>query len=149
MNALLIGVLIALLLFGIYGWRKGALCLVFSLVEVVVLVIIIGLLVTNFFSFIGIFIAAIILLFVVGKALKLFSRLPVIHGINRFLGLFAGLLLGLIFVWLFLWVAEMFSDTAFGTWTFAMVGQSRFLTWLYFHNGVQQFASGHFAWYNP
>lgn len=148
MNWLLLAVIIALLLFGFYGSRKGAIRIVFSLVEVVVLIILFGVLTTNVLAFLGLFLVALIVLHFIGKALKLFAHLPVIRGIDRTIGFFVGLLLGLLFIWLFFWIMTLFSGTMFGGWVFAMIGQSNVLTWLYRHNGVISFASAHFTWYN-
>ena len=147
MNWLLNVVLIFLLLSAIYGMRRGLVRTVFPLVEVVVLVIIIGLMVTNFLAFLGIFIAAVIVLYFLFKALKIFSRLPIVHSADKLLGFFAGFVLGLVLVWIFFWIVSLFAATGFGSTMLTLIYGSDVLTWLYQNNGVLSFASEHFAWY--
>lgn len=148
MNWLLIIILIALLCFALYGTKKGAIRLVFTVVEILVLTIIIGLLVTNVLAFLGIFIVAVIVLHLISKALKLFAHLPVIRGIDRFFGFFVGIFLGLIFVWIFFWIVSVLGSTGFGTMCLSYINASPILSLLYQNNGVQIFASQHFTWYN-
>ncbi len=148
MNAIMIGVLVTLLLCGIYGALKGALRILFTFAEVVVLIIVIGLLTTNFRAFIGIFIVTVVALFIISRFLPFFSKLPVIRGIDRFFGMLFGLFLGLLFIWLFFMVVSVLANTPFGATTLAMIRENPFLLWLYQNNGIDIFARQHFSWYN-
>ncbi len=147
MNALFIGVLVTLLLCGIYGALKGALRILFAFAEVLALIIVIGLLTTNFKAFLGLFIVTVIVLFIVSRFLPFFSKLPVIRKIDRFFGMLIGLLLGLLFIWLFFMIVSLFATTPFGTKMLAMIQENPFLVWLYQNNAIDLFARQHFTWY--
>lgn len=148
MNALFLGVMITLLLCGIYGALKGALRILFAFAEVLILIIVIGLLTTNFKAFLGLFIVTVIVLFIISRFLPFFSKLPVIRTADRFLGMLIGLLLGLLFVWLFFMIVSLFATTPFGVKMLAMIQENPFLVWLYQNNGIDLFARQHFTWYN-
>ncbi len=147
MNALFLGVLITLLLCGIYGALKGALRILFAFAEVLTLIIVFGLLTTNFKAFIGLFIVTVIVLFIVSRFLPFFSKLPVIRTVDRFFGTLIGLLLGLLFIWLFFMIVSLFAGTPFGIRMLAMIQENPFLVWLYQNNGIDIFARQHFTWY--
>lgn len=82
-----------------------------------------------------------IFLKMIAKLLNLFTKLPVIHGINRLLGLLAGLLKGLIWVWIFMYVVAICCTNQFGEAMMGYINQSTFLLYLYQNNGVLQFVS--------
>lgn len=84
--------------------------------------------------------AALVVMHIIGKLLNLFSKLPIIRGINRFLGLFAGLIQGLIVVWIFMYLVAVCCTNNFGQIMTGLINQSHFLTYLYNNNGVLQFA---------
>ena len=149
MNAVMIGVLVTLLLCGIYGALKGALRIVFAFAEVLVLIIVIGLLTTDFRAFIGIFIVTVIALFIISRFIPFFSKLPVIRTVDRFFGTLIGLLLGLLLIWLFFMIVAVFAATPFGTTVLGMIRENPFLLWLYQNNGIEIFARQHFTWYEP
>ena len=148
MNALFIGVLITLLLCGIYGALKGALRILFTFAEVLILIVVIGLLTTNFKAFIGIFILVVVALFIISRFLPFFSKLPVIRKIDRFFGSLIGILLGLLLIWLFFMIVSAFANTSFGTTMLGMIQENPFLVWLYQNNGIDLFARQHFTWYS-
>lgn len=147
MNALFIGVLVTLLLCGIYGALKGALRILFAFAEVLVLIVVIGLLTTNFRAFLGLFILTVIVLFIVSRFLPFFSKLPVIRKIDRFFGMLFGLLLGLLFIWLFFMIVSFLPETSFGATALGWIRENPFLVWLYQNNGIDLFARQHFSWY--
>ena len=144
----MIGVLVTLLLCGIYGALKGALRIIFTFAEVLVLIIVIGLLATNFRAFIGTFIVIVVILFIISRFIPFFSKLPVIRSIDRFFGTLIGLLLGLLFIWLFFMIVSAVASTPFGTATIGMIKENPFLLWLYQNNGITIFARQHFSWYD-
>ncbi len=147
MNAVMIGVLVTLLLCGIYGALKGALRIVFAFAEVLVLIVVVGLLTTDFRAFIGIFIVTVIALFIISRFIPFFSKLPVIRTVDRFFGTLIGLLLGLLFIWVFFMIVSALAGTPFGMTTIGMIRENPFLLWLYENNGIEIFARQHFSWY--
>ena len=67
-------------------------------------------------------------------SLGLAAKLPVLHGINKLAGLVFGFGEGLLVVWIFFFVVTVFSPTNWGGEMFAMISDSRILTWLYREN---------------
>lgn len=64
------------------------------------------------------------------------SKIPVIKGVNRFLGLFAGGLYGLTIVWLGFYMAALGSTGQIGSAIVSYIYESPFLTYLYENNLV-------------
>lgn len=77
-----------------------------------------------------------ILLAVISHALGLVNRIPVLGGINRFLGVFAGAFQGIILAWVILLILTLSAGTQAGSTISAMISENTFLTWLNDHNGV-------------
>lgn len=71
---------------------------------------------------------------VISQVLGIVSHIPVISGLNRFLGLFAGGLYGLILVWIAFYIAALCSASGPGAAVIGEIRQSAFLTFLYERN---------------
>lgn len=89
-------------------------------------------------SFFIAWIIASILLRAISGILNLVSHLPIIHGINKMLGVGAGLVEGLFYVWLFFYLITICCTSNFGRIMIRFIDQSKFLTYLYDHNALLQ-----------
>jgi len=69
------------------------------------------------------------------------SQLPVLHGINKFLGLLCGAGMGLFVIWIFFLVLTLLCGTKFGQDCSAQINQSQFLTYLYDKNILLKYIS--------
>ena len=136
MNWLLLVVLCILIFFTVYGWFRGILRMAFSLVVVVALVLLLGRFLTNGLSFLISLLIGVIALHLLSRLVGLFSKLPVIHGINRFFGMLAGALLGLVVVWLLFYFVSLIPDTKLGATLLLQIASSPFLLWLFDNNGI-------------
>lgn len=85
-------------------------------------------------SFFAALILVLILVRLIGHVLDIVNHIPVLSGINRFLGLFAGGFEGLILVWLLMMVILLLSGTGVNTQLTENINKSAFLTYLYEHN---------------
>ena len=61
-------------------------------------------------------------------------RLPIIHGLNRLLGLLAGLFLSLLLTWLFFMILRLCGESRLTTLLLPYIEKSAFLSYLYEHN---------------
>ena len=86
------------------------------------------------FSFLITLLLAGVLVRGIAFSLGLAAKLPVLHGINKLAGLVFGFGEGLLVVWIFFVVVTVFSPTNWGGEMFAMISDSRILTWLYREN---------------
>ena len=145
MNWLLIVVLAIFIFFTIYGWFRGVLRMAFSLVVVVALILLLGRFITNGLSFLISFLIGVIALHLLSKMVGLFSKLPVIHGIDRFFGLLVGALLGIVVVWLLFYFATLIPTTLVGSAILTQISASPFLLWIFDHNGLILIASKIFS----
>ncbi len=66
--------------------------------------------------------------------LKLLTKLPIVHGMNKFLGLILGLSEGFLFVWLLLYIIQIKEGRLFGIEFYPMIMSSSFLQFLSEHN---------------
>lgn len=80
--------------------------------------------------------AAWILVHIISQLLGLVSRIPIIKGANRSLGLLAGGVYGLILVWLVFCIVTIGSASEFGSVVVSYIYENRFLTYLYENNLV-------------
>lgn len=85
-------------------------------------------------TFVSLFIILAIAQFVLIIAIKILEKIPVLRTFNRLLGMATGITLSLVFIWVFFLAVMMFFGRSFGTWVFAQVGHSRFLTFLFNNN---------------
>lgn len=136
MNWLLIVVIGIFLFFTIYGWFRGVLRMAFSLVVVIALVLLLGRFLTNGLSFLISFLIGVIVLHILSKVVGLFSKLPVIHGLDRFFGLLVGAFLGLVVVWLLFYFATLIPGTTVGNALLYQISSSPLLLWLFENNGL-------------
>lgn len=78
---------------------------------------------------------SIVLRLVVGL-LDIVTKLPLIKGVNRFLGGAAGLVQGILVVWLFLFLVAVACTSTFGQMMLGYVKESEILSFLYENNGI-------------
>ena len=79
-------------------------------------------------------ILAVIIVWIIGKATDVVNKIPIIKGINRFLGIFAGAFQGFIIVWLLFLAVAMISGTDIGKLLVRSIEENQFLSILYNHN---------------
>ncbi|MCR4657544.1 MAG: CvpA family protein [Lachnospiraceae bacterium] len=85
-------------------------------------------------TFIILSLITVIIIWVVFKITGLMAKIPIIRGLNRYLGMLAGAALALILVWVFFFVLVVFfRNTAAGT-LLADVRESRILSFIYDSN---------------
>ena len=85
-------------------------------------------------SFVVLFIVVWILLHILMGVLDIFTRLPIIHGLNQIFGAVLGLTEGLVFVWIGFVVLGCFSSTETGRQILAMIRNTGWLSFLYKNN---------------
>lgn len=96
-------------------------------------------------SFLLALILAVIIVWIIGKATDVVNKIPVIKGINRFLGIFAGALQGFILVWLLFMIVALISGTTIGRILVSCINDSRFLYILYEHNIILEIITNFFG----
>lgn len=87
-------------------------------------------------SFAATFVLVAIALKIVIHLLDIIARLPMLKGINRFLGAAVGLVEGLLVVWVLLFVVTLACTSQWGQQAMANIQKSEFLSFLYQHNGI-------------
>ena len=85
-----------------------------------------------------------ILVHLISQILGIVSRIPVIKGVNRVLGLFAGVIYGLLLVWLGFYVVVLGSTGELGQVIVSYIYDNPFLTFLYENNLVIAFILKYF-----
>ncbi len=85
-------------------------------------------------TFVGLFIVLAVTECVIILAIKILEKIPVLRTFNRLLGMAGGITLSLVIIWLFFIAAMMFFGNSLGSWIFAQVKASRFLTYLFNNN---------------
>ena len=90
--------------------------------------------IVNAISYVLVFIFVIIFLRIAFMTLDLVSKIPVIKGVNKILGLLMGFIEGIFTMWIIFLALTMFINTAMGAKAFEMINDSRILTFLYNHN---------------
>lgn len=88
-------------------------------------------LILNLITYVAAFLIVMILLRAVVLALDAIAQMPVLRGINRFLGLLLGSLQGLIIIWLIFLGITIFSSTEGGKQMMSMIYESPVLSFLY------------------
>lgn len=83
-----------------------------------------------------VFVVAVVVSFLITIALDLVSKLPLIGGVNRTLGLLAGAVKGLLLVWVAFAVIAMASSTNWGMALNELINESAPLLWLYRNNPI-------------
>lgn len=92
----------------------------------------------NGICFLLVFAIVMILLQAIYKALDLFSKLPIINGLNKTAGLFVGFFKGLIVIWILFLALTVISGTSWGKIGYAYINDSVFLSSLYNNNLLLQ-----------
>lgn len=85
-------------------------------------------------SFVVALLIALLIVFTIGKVTDLANKIPVVKGINRFLGFFAGGFLGFIIVWLLFMLIGIVSGTELGQSMLGQIQDNSFLSALYNDN---------------
>jgi hypothetical protein len=80
-----------------------------------------------------------LLLHVISSMVGIVSHIPIIKGMNRYLGLLAGGIYGLVLVWIGFYIIVLCSTSDLGSRLVSYIYESTFLTWLYQNNLVLLF----------
>lgn len=156
MNILLIIICAIILILSIYGYRKGFVKMLVPMVSAFLSLIVLFMLKDWLFAILfqwAIFqgeyvltrIVLILLIFGIVtwafkwllKVLHVLTKLPIIHGLNKLLGLGIGLIEGFLLVWLLLYIIQIRQGVLFGFDIEALVDQNEFLQFLYLNNLVE------------
>lgn len=87
-------------------------------------------------SFVITYIVVVILLKILEKVLNIATRLPVLKGTNKTLGVVMGLGQGIIDLWLAALMLSAMCTTELGMQLIALVNENFFLKFMYDHNGI-------------
>jgi len=91
-------------------------------------------LILNAISFIILLIAIFIILKIIGHALNLISKLPLLNGINKIGGIVLGLVNGLIMLWIACVIITIFAGTSWAQYIFQSINDSAVLRLIYNNN---------------
>lgn len=80
------------------------------------------------------YIMAVLLMRIISRVLNLVSHLPVIHGVNKMLGVMAGFIQGIFYIWLFFYLIAICCTSSFGIQMNEYINESTLLVWLYNNN---------------
>lgn len=148
MNLLAIVVLIIAVSKIAQGYKRGAVKEIISFVSLVVLCIVLGLAAAGLRSyvekeFVGV-VVAVLLLAVLGIAhhllgvvffsAKMITKLPVVHWLDKILGMAAGLLETVVILWIVYAVIMNFGLGMLGQQILAYTQENSVLVWIYQHN---------------
>ena len=156
MNILLIIICAVILILSIYGYRKGFVKMLVPMVSAFLSLVVLFMLKDWLFAILfqwAIFqgehvltrIVLILLIFGIVtwtfkwllKVLHILTKLPIIHGLNKLLGLVIGLFEGFLLVWLLLYIIQIRQGILFGFDIEALIDQNEFLQFLYLNNLVE------------
>lgn len=73
---------------------------------------------------------------IIERFLNLVSKIPILGGINRFLGVFAGLVYGMFIVWLAFYLIALCCSSEIGRLLYSYIQESSFLMLLYENNPI-------------
>lgn len=85
-----------------------------------------------------------LVLHIILNVLDLVVKLPVLKGINRFMGMLAGGVKGFLIVWVAFYLIHIMAATEWGTRLVTYIGENEFLAFLYQHNLLVQIFAGIF-----
>ena len=88
----------------------------------------------NILVYLGLFVLVTVAIRLIFWFTSIFSRIPVISGINRTLGAAVGGMIGILCVWIFMLFVMAFSTTELGSVLSAQIDRSEILTWIGNHN---------------
>lgn len=91
-------------------------------------------LILNYAGFAILFVLVWILLHLLIRFADIFTRLPVLHGLNQIAGAVLGIAEALIYLWIAFFVLSALSGTPAGSKLLTMISQSRWLSWLFNNN---------------
>lgn len=153
MNILLVISWIIILTFAIYGLKKGFVKMLIPVLSGILTIILLIFLKDWLFKFLfqwtffqGEHIVArivvILLIYFAGALgfkwllgiLKILTKLPLVHGLNKILGFFLGVAEGFLALWLLLYIIEAGQGRLLGFDFSPMIAQNSFLSRLYEHN---------------
>jgi uncharacterized membrane protein required for colicin V production len=77
---------------------------------------------------------ALIAFHILGTALNLFNRIPMLGGANRALGFVAGALEGLLYIWILFAITAAGAATGWGRFIISYIAEAPVLVWLYQNN---------------
>ncbi len=156
MNILLIIICAVIFVMAIYGYRKGFVNMLVPLVSAFLSLILLFMLKDWLFGILfqwAIFqgehvltrVVLILLIFVLGtlafkwliKILHILTKLPLVHGLNKLLGLMVGIIEGFLLVWLFLYIVQIRQGFLFGFDMEALIEQNGFMQFFYLNNLVE------------
>lgn len=87
-------------------------------------------------AFLAALVAAWTIVHIIERALRIVSRIPVLSGVNRTLGVFAGGIYGLILVWIGFYIIAVTSTSEMGGILVTYIYQSNLLKYLYENNPI-------------
>lgn len=90
-------------------------------------------------SFVGLFVAFGIIMFIILMAIKIIEKIPVLKTFNRMLGMVAGGGMVIIFVWIFFIAITMLFYDSLGNWMLNQIKSSQILTFLFNNNQLFKF----------
>jgi uncharacterized membrane protein required for colicin V production len=90
-------------------------------------------------SFFAALVVGWLFLHVISRMLGIVSHIPIVKGVNRFLGMFAGGIYGLVIVWVVFYIIALCSTSEIGSRLVSYIYASPFLTGLYQNNVVLTF----------
>lgn len=98
-------------------------------------------LILNAAAFVAMLFFAIIVLFVLCRVLNLLAKLPLIREADAAAGLGVGVCEGILVVWILFVCLTLLGSNAFGQEALAMIGENKFLDFLYKNNPISAFLS--------
>ncbi len=156
MNILLIIICAIILLLAIYGYRKGFVNMLVPLVSAFLSLVLLFMLKDWLFAILfqwAIFqgehvltrVVLILLIFILGtlafkwliKILHILTKLPLVHGLNKLLGLAVGFIEGFLLVWLILYIVQIRQGFLFGFDMEPLIEQNGFVQFLYLNNLIE------------
>lgn len=87
-------------------------------------------------SFVIALVLAWILVHIISQILGIVSHIPILKGVNRFLGIFAGGVHGMLLVWIAFYIIALCSTREVGKVLISYIYENQFLTFLYENNLV-------------
>ena len=78
---------------------------------------------------------------IVYGVLNVFTKLPIIHGANKWAGIAAGALQGLVYLWIASLVLSAFADKSWAQEAFRQINDNSFLSFLYNNNPLANIVS--------
>lgn len=156
MNILLIIICVVILILSIYGYRKGFVKMLVPMVSAFLSLVVLIMLKDWLFAILfqwaifqgeHVLTRIVLILIIFGivasafkwllKVLNVLTKLPIIHGLNKLLGLGIGLIEGFLLVWLLLYIIQIRQGVLFGFDIEALIDQNEFLQFLYLNNLVE------------